>query len=129
MYGPTGIGKTISAYALANEMDLEILEVNASDIRNKEQIEQKIGSAIGQQSLFFKQKLILIDEIDGLSGTKDRGGLLAITNMLEKSSFPIILTATNPWDYKFNKLRRKTEMVEFLPLNYIEIFNINRLLI
>ncbi|MAH32861.1 hypothetical protein CL615_00540 [archaeon] len=124
VYGPTGIGKTISAYALANEMDLEILEVNASDIRNKEQIEQKIGSAIGQQSLFFKQKLILIDEIDGLSGTKDRGGLLAITNMLEKSSFPIILTATNPWDYKFNKLRRKTEMVEFLPLNYIEIFNI-----
>jgi replication factor C large subunit len=124
VYGPTGIGKTISAYALANEMDLEILEVNASDIRNKEQIEQKIGSAIGQQSLFFMQKLILIDEIDGLSGTKDRGGLLAITNMLEKSSFPIILTATNPWDYKFNKLRRKTEMVEFLPLNYIEIFNI-----
>ncbi|MCH8013522.1 MAG: hypothetical protein IH823_01840, partial [Candidatus Dadabacteria bacterium] len=73
---------------------------------------------------FGKSKLILVDEIDGLSGTKDRGGLLAITKLIEKSSFPIILTATNPWDYKFNKLRRKTEMIEFAPLEYLIIFEI-----
>ncbi|MCH8329160.1 MAG: AAA family ATPase, partial [Nanoarchaeota archaeon] len=124
LYGPSGVGKTISVHALANELDLEILEVNASDVRNAEQINSLVGSAVGQMSLFSKGKIILVDEIDGLSGMKDRGGLLAITKLIEKSSFPLILTITNPWDYKFNKLRRKTEMIEFAPLDYLDIFKI-----
>ena len=124
VYGPSGVGKTVSVHALANELDLEILEVNASDVRNAEQINSMIGSAAGQMSLFSKGKIILVDEVDGLSGTKDRGGLLAITKLIEKSSFPLILTITNPWDYKFNKLRRKTEMIEFSPLDYSDVFEI-----
>jgi len=124
IYGPSGVGKTISVHALANELDLEILEVNASDVRNTDQINSMVGSAVGQMSLFSKGKIILVDEVDGLSGMKDRGGLLAILKIIEKSSFPLILTITNPWDYKFNKLRRKTEMIEFDPLDYLSIFEI-----
>ena len=124
LYGPSGVGKTIIAHALANELELEILEVNASDVRNAEEINSMVGSAVGQMSLFSKGKIILVDEIDGLSGTKDRGGLQAIIKLIEKSAFPLILTATNPWDYKFNKLRRNTEMVEFAPLDYLSIFEI-----
>lgn len=124
IHGPPGVGKTVSVHAIAKELNLEILEVNASDVRNKEQINSLIGSAIGQMSLFSKGKIILLDEIDGLSGKEDRGGLQAITNLIDKSSFPIILTATNPWDYKFNNLRRKTEMIEFEPLDYISLFKI-----
>jgi replication factor C large subunit len=124
IYGPSGVGKTISAHTLANELELELLEVNASDVRNAEQINSMVGSAIGQMSLFSKGKIILVDEVDGLSGMKDRGGLLAIMKLIEKSSFPLILTITNPWDYKFNKLRRKTEMVEFTPLDHLHIFEI-----
>lgn len=124
IYGPSGVGKTVSVHALANELDLEILEVNASDVRNADQINSMIGSAVGQMSLFSKGKIILVDEVDGLSGTKDRGGLLAIIKLIEKSSFPLVLTITNPWDYKFNKLRSKTEMVEFEPLDYLPIFEI-----
>ena len=30
IYGPTGVGKTSSAYALAKEKNLEILEINSS---------------------------------------------------------------------------------------------------
>ena len=81
LYGPTGVGKTCSVHALAKEFDLEMLEVNASDQRNKAQIEEKIGPAISQMSLFAKKKLILIDEIDGLSGHSDRGGVQAITTV------------------------------------------------
>ncbi|MDP3766285.1 MAG: replication factor C large subunit, partial [Nanoarchaeota archaeon] len=124
LYGPSGVGKTISAHALASELNLEILEVNASDIRNAEQIKSLVGAAAGQQSLFFRGKIILLDEVDGLSGHEDRGGLQAITDLIEKTSFPLILTATNPWDYKFNKLRRSAEMIEFSPLEYMAIFEI-----
>lgn len=123
-YGPSGVGKTCSVYVLADELGLEIVEVNASDFRNKNQINLKIGAAVNQQSLFSKGKVILVDEIDGLSGTKDRGGIQAITKLVEKSTFPMILTATNPWGNKFNALRRKCNLVEFGPLDYLSIFKI-----
>lgn len=116
LYGPTGTGKTSAAYALAKEHDLEIYELNASDFRNKEQIKQKLGSAVKQQSLFSKSKLILVDELDGISGTKDRGGIPEIIRLIQQSSFPIILTLRNPYDLKFSSLRSKTNMIEFKPI-------------
>jgi len=33
--GNVGIGKTTSIHALANDLDYEILEINAGDLRNK----------------------------------------------------------------------------------------------
>jgi len=124
IFGPVGVGKTCSAYAIANELNLEVVEVNASDFRNKEQINTKVGSAVKQSSLFSKGKIILIDEIDGLSGTKDRGGINALTKLMSNSAFPIILTATNPWGNKFSSLRRKSVMIEFEPLDYKPIFDV-----
>src|SRR3989344_8935631 len=67
IYGSSGTGKTSSVYAIANELGYEVIEVNASDMRNAEQINTKVGNAIKQQSLFSKGKIILVDEIDGLS--------------------------------------------------------------
>ena len=68
LYGPSGNGKTSSVYAISNELDLELIEVNASDFRNKDKIESTIGQSSKQMSLFGKSKIILVDEIDGLSG-------------------------------------------------------------
>lgn len=116
VYGPSGVGKTSSVYAIANGMNLEVLEVNASDFRTADQINQKVGSAVQQQSLFSKGKVILVDEVDGLAGNKDRGGIQAIVKLMQKSAFPMVLTATNPFDYKFNSLRSKSTLIEFKPV-------------
>ncbi|MBI2660235.1 replication factor C large subunit [Candidatus Woesearchaeota archaeon] len=124
VYGPSGTGKTCSVYAIANELGYEVIEVNASDFRNTEQINQKVGNAIKQQSLFAKGKIILVDEIDGLSGREDRGGIQAITKLIENSAYPIVLTATNPFDNKFGSLRSKSSMLKFKPLDYMSIFKI-----
>ncbi|MBI2111987.1 AAA family ATPase [Candidatus Woesearchaeota archaeon] len=78
LYGPIGNGKTSSIYALAKELGFDILEINSSDLRNEANISSFLGSALGQQSLFFTPKLILIDEVDNVSGTKDRGCIPAI---------------------------------------------------
>jgi len=121
IYGPSGCGKTSLVYALANELGYELIEVNASDSRNKEQIEQKLGGAVFQQSLFSKGKIVLVDEIDGLAGREDRGGMAALIKIIEKTPFPVVLTATNPWDYKFNKLRGKCNLIELDALNYMDI--------
>lgn len=123
IHGPPGTGKTSSIHALAKELDLEIIEVNASDSRNSESLENKILPAIKQQSLFSKGKIILIDEIDGISGNQDRGGIPSIIKIIEESKYPVILTANNPWDQKFNSLRSKTILVEYEAINILEMIS------
>ena len=112
IHGGQGVGKTSSVYALANELDYEIIEVNASDLRNADSINQRLGAGIFQKSLFGKIKLILVDEIDGLAGREDRGGVGAIAALINKSCFPIVLTANNPWNKKLSSLRKKCELLE-----------------
>jgi len=124
IYGPTGSGKTCSIYAIAKENNLEILEVNSSDIRSKKGILNLFGDSLKQASLFNKGKVILFDDVDALSGTKDRGGAQAIASLIESSEFPIVLTTTDPWKSKLSILRKKSGLIEFKPPGYLEIFKI-----
>ena len=124
VYGPSGIGKTSAVYALANELGLEIVEMNASDFRNKEQINSVAGAASQQMSLFGKSKLILIDELDGVAGREDFGGVTAIEKLITASKFPIIITANNPFDKKFSSVRKKAEMLQFKLLEANDTYKI-----
>lgn len=113
IHGPPGDGKTSSVYALANGLDLEVMELNASDKRNRSEIEEIVGSASQQRSLFGKNKVILVDEVDGLSGRSDRGGVGAIIKAIKNSKFPIVLTANDPYDSKLRSLRNYCELVDY----------------
>ena len=124
LYGPAGSGKTSAVYALANELDLELIEVNASDFRNAEGMQNTIGSATKQMSLFSQGKIILVDEIDGLSGTKDRGGIPELVRIIEDSTFPIICTALDIFDTKFSTLRKKSLMIEFQAPSADDVSNV-----
>jgi len=121
IFGPSGCGKTASVYAIGNEQELEIVEVNASDVRNKAQIDERIGAAMKQMSLFSSGKLILIDEIDGIAGNEDRGGVSEIASLIKESPFPVVMTANDPFDQKLSSLRTKSEMIEFEALSYADI--------
>lgn len=122
LYGPAGSCKSCAVYAVAKELNVEVVEVNASDVRNADQINEKLGNALKQQSLFFRGKIVLVDEVDGISGNQDRGGIPALVKLLEKSAFPVVLTANDPWDKKFNKLRSSSVMLEFSPLDNNAIY-------
>ncbi|MBI2575102.1 replication factor C large subunit [Candidatus Woesearchaeota archaeon] len=122
LQGPTGCGKTSSVYALANELGYEVLELNASDFRNEDAIESIAGSASKQLSIFGRGKIILIDEIDGVSGQQDRGGMGAILLIAEKSSFPVIMTANDLSDKKFQALRRKSLLILYEALTYQQVY-------
>ncbi|MBI4016142.1 MAG: replication factor C large subunit [Candidatus Aenigmarchaeota archaeon] len=121
VYGPSGGCKTSGVHALAKELNLELVEVNASDCRNSAALEQKVGMAVCQASLFGMKKLILVDEIDGISGTEDRGGVPSLLSIIAKSVYPVVLTANDPWDHKFSKLLSKCLLVEFPQLPHADI--------
>ena len=123
-HGPPGVGKTSLAYAVAFEMDAEVLELNASDIRNKAKIAEIVGPASKQKSLFAKNKIILIDEADGVSSMKDRGGISELISLIDESAFPMIITANDIWNKKFSLLRRKAEIVELKEVDYKIILGI-----
>ena len=123
IYGPPGCGKTSSVHAIGTEFDLELIEVNASDVRNRDSLKQRLGPAISQMSLFSKGKLILVDEMDGIAGNADRGGLSELGKLIDKTHFPIIITANNPWHKKFSTIRKKSEMIEFRTLSYLTVFS------
>jgi replication factor C large subunit len=125
LYGQSGGGKTSAIHAIANELGYELIEVNASDERNKDALDLKIGNSINQKSLFMLLgKIILIDEIDGLSGFYDRGATTEIVSMIKNSKYPIIMTANDPFDKKFSSIRQTSEMIEFNTLSYTSIAKI-----
>ena len=99
-------------------MNYDILELNSSDLRNAENISRFLGSALGQQSLFFTPKIVLIDEVDNISGTADRGCIPALLKAIEKSSFPVVLTANEIEDSKFKALAKAAEVIQFHKLQY-----------
>jgi len=111
--GPVGSGKTSLVKAIAGELNYELVDTNASEFRKKDQIEEKIGNASKQQSLLQTNgKLILVDEVDGVHGNSDRGGMAALGRIIDKSAFPIILTATDKWNRKLSTLRKKCKGVD-----------------
>lgn len=73
--GPPGVGKTTAALALAADRGWSVVEMNASDARNEEAIEQVAGRASISHSILGaggrgseSRALILLDEADCLTG-------------------------------------------------------------
>lgn len=122
LYGPSGCGKTSMVQALADDFNFELVDINASDCRTKDKINEKVGQAIKQRSLFGNEKLILFDEVDSI-GSKDRGGIVAIADLIKNSSYPIIMTANDPFNKKFKPLKKIAMYVECAMLDYNDVFN------
>jgi replication factor C large subunit len=123
LHGLTGAGKTAIANALANEFDFDFFEMNASDIRNAKMIDKLVGLAAVSKSLFGKTRLILLDEIDGLSGNQDRGGASAIARIVKEPKCPILLTANDIWEPKLRGIMFECERIELKKVNYLSIAN------
>ncbi len=123
VYGPPGTGKTSLAFAAADENKAELFELNASDLRNREKLHEILRPATEQKSLTKANKVILVDEVDGISET-DRGGLLELLALVESSAYPLIITANDIWNRKFTGLRKKSDLVQLKEIDYKTIKNI-----
>ena len=125
LYGPPGVGKTTLVHAAANDFNLEVIEANASDVRTSNAIRKKLVRAIFEKSLLgYRGKIVLLDEVDGISLSEDRGGLNAIIELINLSKYPVVLTANDPWDPKLRELRNLCLLIEFKKLRQREIVQV-----
>ena len=113
LYGPPGVGKTICVEALANDLGLELVEKNASDYRTADAVQRFAGLASQYGTLFGDRRLILLDELDGITGTADRGGVRAVIQIVKDARSPLVLVANNAYAPKLRSLRRYCLLIEF----------------
>jgi replication factor C large subunit len=113
IYGKPGIGKTSAAYALATDMDWEVIELNASDQRTAAVIERIAGAVSVTASLTGSvRKLVVLDEADNLQGNADRGGAKAILECIRHAQQPMILIANDLYGIS-PEIRARCEPVQF----------------
>ena len=126
VHGPPGIGKTCAVQVLAKEHNFDLMEVNASDSRSKTRIDEYIGKSSSLTvNIFGQRRMILLDEMEGVSGQKDRGGIAAISDLLKVTMNPVVMVATtigeNMQD-KFRPLLDKAVLVEFQPVPFSDVY-------
>ena len=86
--GSPGNGKTSIIYAIAKEMNLNVIEINASDKRNKDSIE-----TVKQLAYLHNERpnVVLFDEADGLNKTAWK----EILDFIENPPCPVVFTAND----------------------------------
>jgi replication factor C large subunit len=121
LYGPAGVGKTALVNATARELGFTIVEMNASDTRSEKAINAVAKPATSYVALDSftaqsKGNLLFLDEVDGIAGNEDRGGVSAIIKIVEDSRVPVIMAANDPDVSKLRPLKKLCLLVRFQPV-------------
>jgi len=118
--GPPGTGKTSMAHAIANQYNFELIEINASDYRRREDIKNIVESA-ASRGFSGKRVLILIDEVDGFT-TLESSGIYELEKILKNPPNPIILTCNDPFEKSVLRLKPYCEVIEFKRLTATDLY-------
>lgn len=109
--GDPGVGKTSSVRLLGKLLGFKLFELNASDQRNKNIILKKVGYLTDSTTLEGKKEekinqknLIVMDEIDGMAGNEDRGGVAALIQIIKETKTPIICICNDRQSQKLKSL-------------------------
>jgi replication factor C large subunit len=122
LYGPPGVGKTALVNAAAKEFGFTIIEMNASDTRSEKAINAVAKPATsyvaldnfsGQSQVKGKGNMLFLDEVDGIAGNEDRGGVGAIIKIVEEARTPVIMAANDPDVEKLRPLKKVCLLVRF----------------
>jgi len=108
--GPSGSGKSCIPETIANATGLTLIRLNASDRRAQSDIEGFVQTT-KTQGLFGKGKIIMVDELEALSGG-DRGGVPAMVKLVKESRFPVFLITSDERIQKLGPLREASVIVK-----------------
>ena len=144
IYGSPGCGKTKFISQLLKEINYDIILYNASDIRNKNIIDDITKYNMSDKSVIsmFQKKVkkiaIFMDEIDGMN-SGDKGGINSLIKLIrpkktkkqkteEFSINPIICASNYHMDKKIKELMKVCHIFEIMLPTNIQIKNIIKLI-
>ncbi|XP_068448228.1 replication factor C subunit 1 [Clinocottus analis] len=112
--GPPGVGKTTTAALVCEELGLSFVEMNASCTRSKNSLKQVVAESLNNTSIesFYKgtsqtvssKHVLIMDEVDGMAGNEDRGGIQEMIGLVRSSKIPIIFMCNDRNHQKIRSL-------------------------
>jgi replication factor C large subunit len=104
--------------AASNQFNFSIIEMNASDTRTEKAI-NKVGkpatsfAALDKFSTETKGNILFLDEVDGVFGQQDRGGIGAIIKIIKESLIPVVMAANDSDLKKLRPLKKVCQLIRF----------------
>lgn len=109
------MGKTTTAHLVSKHLGFDVIEFNASDTRNKKLLQSQVSELLSNKTLhgYFngdnerltQKQVLLMDEVDGMAGNEDRGGIQELIGLIKNTSVPIICMCN---DRSLQKMRTLT---------------------
>ena len=139
IYGHSGVGKTMFVRQILTELNYDIIELNAGDLRNKGVIDSFNKKTMANTCIFsmFTKTIpiaIIMDEIDGMNNG-DKGGINSLIKIIrhkktkrqnneEISSCPIICISGYHIDKKIKDLMKICNVFEIERPTALQISNL-----
>lgn len=128
IYGAPGCGKTTFVTDILKQLNYDIIQYDAGDVRNKSLIDSITQNAISTNNVMdlmrgiIKNKVILMDEIDGMNNG-DKGGITSLIKLIRpkktkkqkneiKTGFPVICIGNYYSDKKIRELMKVCNVFE-----------------
>ena len=123
LVGPPGTGKTTMAFLVAKQFGYDMIGLNASDVRSKSRLNEILTPVLGNVSV-LGTPMIFVDEVDGIHGRGDYGGVAALVEILKEPTVPIILAANDDGGDKMKSIKKavKTVLFKKIPPRLLRIY-------
>ena len=112
LVGPPGIGKTTMAFLVAKQFGYDMIGLNASDVRSKSRLNEILTPVLSNVSV-LGTPMIFVDEVDGIHGRGDYGGVAALVEILKEPTVPIILAANDDSGDKMKNIKKVVKTISF----------------
>lgn len=108
LIGAPGVGKTSCIQAISNELDIPLIEVNASEARRTAEIKEFVREA-WTTPFDSENQIVMFDEADSMSG---RTNFSSLYNLLDEAPNPIVFIANDEWEVP-NGIKDRCETQKF----------------
>jgi replication factor C subunit 1 len=101
---------------MAKHLGFSCHVINASDKRSKNVIESLLKDLCANSTIDHlknQKTVIVMDEVDGVSGSSDRGGIAALIKIIKVSKMPIVCIANDHTSRKIVSLLSQCMDIRF----------------